>query len=349
MTTPSFERPAVRVLMGVYARSARVSVDDGSILVDGEVACERVDSVELDLRRIASVVVTAPKRMTFAFTDVADAQRMIQSLGRQWSRVRTTTAIRIPLLLVDLHWLVVLTSPVWLFLTISALWLSVQTAMFVFAMAASLVGGLGRGLARHKALRARLQATMDIGTDGVRLDWLWFVKRFFRFSEMERARHDEEGTVNLELRNGQRVSVQAVDMEQVDAVTARINEGIAALRMTPKATESPALREPVVGTSALVELRRLAAVGEGDYRIVGLDREQLWTILEDPASETIARANAAAALSGKLDDRERSRLRVAATATASPRVRVAIEKAASASSTDEELLEALEQVYAEGA
>jgi hypothetical protein len=343
MTPPPFEHPAVLVNAGKRRpHAAHVRVENGSILVDGETVCQRIDSVHLDLGERASVVVMAPERMTFGFADVADAQRMIESLGGQWSRIRTTAPIRVPLLLLDVGWLVVLTSPVWLFLAASALWLSGRTIVIVLACLAGALSGVGRSMARNRS--QAIEARIDIGEDGARVEWLRLVNRFFAFSEMERASHDEEGTITLHLRGGKCVSVQAADVERVDTVTARINERIGTLRMTPMATESPVLQQPVASLTALAELRRLAAVGEGDYRIVGLDREQLWATLEDPASHALVRANAAAALSGRLDDAERGRLRVAATTTASPRVRVAIEKAASPSSTDEELLEALEQV-----
>jgi hypothetical protein len=89
-------------------------------------------------------------------------------------------------------------------------------------------------------------------------------------------------------------------------------------------------------------------VGAGaaaDHRNAPVPPDKLLSIAEDPRAEPLARAGAAVALSGALDDDGRARLRAAAEATVMPRVRVALE-AAAREAREEELIEALSALEA---
>ncbi len=142
------------------------------------------------------------------------------------------------------------------------------------------------------------------------------------------------------------MSLSLSSPEHVADIAARIERGIAALASTPKAAEPPVLGERVTDAARVAELRRLGA-GDANYRVAGLERDQLWEVIEDPANGAAVRANAAAALSGRLDEADRRRLRFAASVTASPKVRVALEMSAS-NATDEQLADALANIEPDG-
>ena len=87
-------------------------------------------------------------------------------------------------------------------------------------------------------------------------------------------------------------------------------------------------------------LRTLGGADGGGYRSPAVPEGELWRILEDPTSDASARAGAAVALRGSLDEGGRARLRVAAEESASPKVRVALAAVAS-QATEAELARAL--------
>lgn len=352
MSDPVFEHPSVTVGVPVgnagesrpsrrgFERDVPVRVDAEGVFVDGKLVCPRakIDSVALriDQSLIVYLNMQGGPTLTFKLSDAVDTQRLLESVGFAPSRVRTVFNISRQLEVADF----VATTRVALPLLASFAALVLVTGLaFYFFGAGALT--LPMGAAALASMFWSL-TVVAVGVDGVRVRWLW-LEKYYAFSDIEKVTHDGADTITLTLRSGGSATLQMTAPEHIADAVKRIEDGIAALKATPKATEAPALRERVTEASRVAELRRLGAVGEGDYRFAGLDREQLWAIVEDPANDAVVRANAAAALSGRLDDGDRRRLRVAASVTASPKVRVAFEAAASTAS-DEALAEALAQV-----
>jgi len=157
-----------------------------------------------------------------------------------------------------------------------------------------------------------------VGIDGV---WVRDASRtrFFAYRDLDEAR---ARGADLELVAGGRavlrLQMQGDDAGRRDEVLARVNETLAGSR-----AESGRAGERVVQAMPR-GLVVASAMGADSYRLPSISREQLWDLVEGPASDASTRTAAAEALSVALDDSDRARLRVAASRCAQPRLRVAL-------------------------
>jgi hypothetical protein len=198
-------------------------------------------------------------------------------------------------------------------------------------------------------LLAVIPSTLSVGADGVLTRWLGF-ERFHPYDRMEGLMPYNNG-VGLVMKSGKTVHVATsparmrqspIGAMNRDAVVERIEEARRAFD-AHRTSNAAALvaRSGRTLDDWLAALRSLA--GSADYREAAVPREALWRIAEDPAAEATARAGAAVALRGRMDDADRARLRVAAESSVSPRVRVAFEVAAKAED-ERDIVAALEGV-----
>jgi hypothetical protein len=190
--------------------------------------------------------------------------------------------------------------------------------------------------------------TISVGADGVLV--ASFARRaFYPFARVQSATSSAWG-VMLRLKGGREVEIRTEPKANPGAsaaraaLLARIVQRLAAFEKQ-EARANTAVLVARGGRTVDEWMRALRALGGGDaggYRAPSIPTEELWRVLEDPASDATARAGAAVALRESLDDGGRARLRLAAEASASPKVRVALEAAGSA--TDEaELTRALSE------
>jgi hypothetical protein len=197
-------------------------------------------------------------------------------------------------------------------------------------------------------LCAMIPSRITVGADGVLTGWLGF-ERFHSFEEFPDVMPYGNGVALLS-RSGKRVNVATTPARRRNpsyadvnraAVEERIREAQRAF-LQHRATNAEALvARSGRTTEDWVEALRALAVSD-DYREAAVPREALWRIAEDPAAEPTARAGAAVALRGRIDEADRARLRVAAESSVSPKLRVALEAAATDGSDDGELHAALE-------
>jgi hypothetical protein len=185
----------------------------------------------------------------------------------------------------------------------------------------------------------------EVGADGVLVSWLW--RR--RFVSYDRIRGigpygagDAIGVeITLDAGTPLRLPIAqtmspAFNREQLGLVVQRLLQAAAGHRA---AHQRPVPVLPEAGGRSTSEwVRSLRAVGTGanaDHRTAPVDVEQLWRIVEDPGKPQVARASAAVALSGGLDEAARARLLISARATAAPEMRRLLEVAAEDASEDE--------------
>lgn len=203
------------------------------------------------------------------------------------------------------------------------------------AMAMSGVAHAAVGLALIPLFVAMaLPATIEVGVDGVVLQWLWR-KRFVPMGDILEIQSEDDRVLVLTLRSGEAVRVYtglprrsrgAVSAAHHQAVLARIVEARRLFREGGTALDAAALvgRQGRSRADWLEALARLAA-GEGSYREAAVRLEDLLALVEDPRAPEDARAGAALVVQKKGDDEARARVRVAAEATASPKLRVALD------------------------
>jgi hypothetical protein len=188
-------------------------------------------------------------------------------------------------------------------------------------------------------VQARVQANVDVGSDGILLRRLGGA-RFLPYGTLHGTAVQGESVVLL-LRSGERVPMGfgKTQLEERDAMWGRIEEARIASVAGAIASGADSLVAP--GGRApgrwLREVRALASAR--DYREARLDPEGLWRVVDDATASPGTRAGAALALS-TLDGASRTRLHVAAQACAEPRLRVALTRVAEGAS-DTELEEAL--------
>ncbi len=193
--------------------------------------------------------------------------------------------------------------------------------------------------------------TITVGADGILVASL-VRRRFHSFAGVTGVRTSPWGIV-LERKEGKEIEVRTEGRENTKGSKNR-DRLLASVR---RALDELTGREGAAATTLLARggrsvdewLRALRSLGGGEaqgYRAASIPTEELWRIALDPTAEVSARAGAAVALRGSLDDEGRERLRVAAEESASPKVRVALE-AAGASKSEAELTQALEECEAE--
>lgn len=174
-----------------------------------------------------------------------------------------------------------------------------------------------------------LPQRVDVGHDGVFLRWLGN-ERFIPFSAIEIVSGSKVG-VDLFLRGERHVEIRMTQKDggaraQVNALVARIQEGIAAQSGLSRADEEAFLAR--TGRDLETWMKDMRALGSGElggYRAAAIPRERLWAVVENPAADPSAREGAAFALSASLDASDRSRLATLAQKTAQPRLRIALD------------------------
>lgn len=238
-------------------------------------------------------------------------------------------------------------------------WRQAMTAVAIapICMAAGFIGQmLGRAvvgfipfLVLAVLMSALIPSSITVGADGVLTSWLG-LRRFYPFEEFPGVMPLDNG-VMLVSRSGKSVKIATspprrrnVQMSTMNraAVEERIREAQRAFAQH-RATNAEALvARSGRTTKDWVNALRALAVSD-DYREAAVPREALWRIAEDPAADPTARAGAAVALRGRIDEADRARLRVAAESSVSPKLRVALEAAAADGGEDDgELHAALE-------
>jgi hypothetical protein len=200
-----------------------------------------------------------------------------------------------------------------------------------------------------------LPTRVVVGADGVLVSWFWR-RRFLRYAEVKAVRPYGSGSeqgVALWPVEGSPLKLpikvqltQELNDQQTNLVTQRIQQAIAG---HAQQRHEGAVQLPEQGNRPPREwIRQLRAAGSGanaDHRTAPVAPEELFRIVEDPGAEPLARASAAVAASGGLDDAGRARLRIAAHATAAPEVRSLLELAAEGAEEDD-LARALDRLRA---
>jgi hypothetical protein len=150
--------------------------------------------------------------------------------------------------------------------------------------------------------------------------------RFFAYREIDAVEATRWGDVLL--RQGGRVvlrlQLHGPDEGRHQAIADRIQVGIVRAQMIRRG--GAARLAEAMGRAPLVR----AAQGVSSFRAPGVDREELWELVEAPGTRGDSRAAAAEALALGADAADRSRMRLAAARCADPRARTVLEHVAEA-------------------
>jgi hypothetical protein len=196
---------------------------------------------------------------------------------------------------------------------------------------------------------------VSVGADGVRIRHLLQRARFVRFSAIEEASIDGRD-IKLRVAGGAEIVMHHPPGRtgKVALFADRADEGeklVERITTQVEAHRASIADDPAVFARSGRETERWvrdvvsAADVNASYRTPAVPPDELWRIVEDATAPATARAGAAVALRGGLDDEGKERLRATADACAAPRLRVALETVASGSGSgadEEELRGALE-------
>lgn len=166
----------------------------------------------------------------------------------------------------------------------------------------------------------RRVSRIAVGLDGV---WVRDASHalFFAYRDLEgaRARGADLELVARGGRSALRLQMHGDDAGRRDEVLARVQDAIARSRAGD--TRGAEMLVQAMPAGHVVA----SAGGDARYRLPSISREQLWDLVESPATDASTRTAAAGALAAvPIDDADRARLRVAAEQCAEPRVRVAL-------------------------
>jgi hypothetical protein len=192
---------------------------------------------------------------------------------------------------------------------------------------------------------------VSVGADGVRVRHLLQRARFVPFSAIEDAVTDGRD-ITLRLAGGEELVMHhpAGRSSKRLAFTDRADEGrklVERIKAQVEAHRSSTAADPATfarsGRETAQWVREVVSAADvnASYRTPAVPPDELWRIVEDAAAPATARAGAAVALRGALDEEGRVRLRATADACAAPKLRVALETVASGDD-EEELRGALE-------
>lgn len=193
---------------------------------------------------------------------------------------------------------------------------------------------------------------VSVGADGVRVRHLLQRARFVPFSAIEDAVTDGRD-ITLRLAGGEEIVMHhpAGRSSKRLGFTDRAEEGrklVERIKAQVEAHRSSTAADPATfarsGRETAQWVRDVVSAADvnASYRTPAVPPDELWRIVEDAAAPATARAGAAVALRGGLDEEGRVRLRATADACAAPRLRVALETVASGEDDEEELCGALE-------
>ena len=189
---------------------------------------------------------------------------------------------------------------------------------------------------------------VSVGADGVRIRHLLQRPRFVPFSAIEEALTDGRD-ITLRLADGEKIVMHhpagkgfkplafADRAEDGRKLVERIEAQVEAHRTRANADATLFAR---AGRETAQWVRDVVRAGASDrneasYRTAAVPSDALWRIVENAAAPATARAGAAVALRGALDEEGRVRLRATADACAAPKLRVALEAVASRDAEDE--------------
>lgn len=195
-----------------------------------------------------------------------------------------------------------------------------------------------------------LRPSVVVGSDGIAVRQAAIgPRKFIAYDEIVRARHmlttrrnhDEfDHALVIERKGEVDVRVQWKRGERNEDDAAGVAERIAEAMAARQSKEIPVTVESMLerGDRSVGEwidaLRRIHATEEVHYRVAPVDRESLFSAVEDATKKPQTRVAAAIALSERLDDAGRARLRVTADAVAEPKLRVALEQIADGAGAD---------------
>jgi len=196
------------------------------------------------------------------------------------------------------------------------------------------------------------KANVYVGADGVHIRRFLVRPRFVAFEDIASVKKDDRN-VTILLRDGGKIEMHqparpgakvwgaffADRADEARLMVERIAEGAA--RAPEGITAAARLARGTRTTREWLRDLGRATDEHASFRDAALPDEQLWRVVEDPSAAPTARAGAAVALRGRLDDHSKARLRVVADACAGPKLRVALEAVAGDLAL-EESLEALE-------
>ncbi|MDB5213530.1 MAG: hypothetical protein JWO86_1457, partial [Myxococcaceae bacterium] len=186
---------------------------------------------------------------------------------------------------------------------------------------------------------------VSVGADGVRIRHLLQRARFVPFSAIDDALTDGRD-ITLRLNDGEEIVMHhpggrgfkplafADRADDGRKLVERIKTQVAVHRARGGA-DAPVFAR--AGRDTAQWLRDVAGATDvhASYRTPAIPPDELWRIVEDAAAPPTARAGAAVALRGGLDEDGRVRLRATADACAAPRLRVALETVASGEDEEE--------------
>jgi hypothetical protein len=180
---------------------------------------------------------------------------------------------------------------------------------------------------------------LKVGADGFEIRWIR-TRRFIAYDQVESISRYENGLGNSRM-SGLRVALHSGEVvllpiqrgrwesDQIGIIGERILEAKQAIGCGDVAVDAALLRRGDRPMSDwMAALRAIGTGANATLRTAPVPRDRLMRIVEDPTQAAAARAAAAVALAGGLDEEGRTRLRVAAEAIAAPKLRVAVEKVA---------------------
>ncbi|MBK8252746.1 MAG: hypothetical protein IPK82_08775 [Polyangiaceae bacterium] len=187
-------------------------------------------------------------------------------------------------------------------------------------------------------------ANLIIGADGVAIK-RGFSSDLVKFDEMEKVTI-ESSRVTFRLKNGKDVSARArhLGYQEQSTILERIEKARALHKDRAVEPASFALLDR--GARTLAEwTEALGALLSNDsgYRNANLTREQVISVLENPAAPAERRIGAAITLAKINDGEAPLRTRIAAGASANPRVRIALEHIADGHLDEEDILLAAQE------
>lgn len=188
-----------------------------------------------------------------------------------------------------------------------------------------------------------------IGSDGVYIDRR-DDQRYVPFDDIAHVARYRQGLMGKEimgalltLRDGEILKLPTNGLDQRAELMTRLEAALSAYRKHQRPEGAELMTSKGQTSDAWLEqLQRIGAGANAGPRAAPTSPEQLWRIVESPASGAEARAGAAAALAERLDDEGKTRLRVVSDATAAPKLRIALDCAQR--SDDEAMLQALEEL-----
>jgi hypothetical protein len=330
---PSFERDCVKATSldrRLHPNLPSVRLDAQGLSLDGKLVLprEEVTSVSLILEERTTVAIRAAKGRGFhcTFTDPADAEAMLEALGRAPGRTVLEVPLEPSLLSAGfemLSW--------WKAVGVLAVATIALFALLPFIMRPSY------GISDFHSI---LERTLELGADGVRIRGR-LSNGFLRYREIRDARERGDAVV-LTLQDGRECVLPVKVPARLAEIVARIRASLEGTSGVDEDDVSGVLREaPGTKTETISALRVLGRENDELYRGKNrVPRERLWNLVEDPRVNGATRARAAIALSGALTGEERQRLRVAVESTVSPHLRVALDGVETES--DERLAERLD-------